>query len=86
MKVKTVSVHYGRKVNLGDFNSADVQCTVWADVAEDDDLNLCQSALWEMAKANVKAQILPLAGKGANMSAKETFLGLTMLKEDDHAN
>ena len=30
--VKTVSVHYGRKQNLGDFNSANVECTVWADV------------------------------------------------------
>ncbi len=31
-QIKTVSVTYGRKANLGDYNSADVECSVWADV------------------------------------------------------
>jgi len=35
--VKTVSVNYERKLNLGDYNSATVGCTVWADVKEEED-------------------------------------------------
>lgn len=76
--VKTVSVSYERKVNLGDFNSAKVACTVWADIGEDDDLNEIMISLWTMAKNNVKAQVLPLVreSRGANMDVQELFLGL----------
>ena len=31
MTIKTVSVGYTRKLNLGDFNSAELACTLWAD-------------------------------------------------------
>lgn len=75
--VKTVSVYYGRKVNLGDFNSANVECTVWADVEAGEDLNQAMHGLWEMAKENVKAQVLPLTSKnGGSLRQVETFLGL----------
>lgn len=73
--VKTVSVTYGRKINLGDFNSATVDCTIWADVDEGEELNAAMSALWTMAKENVKAQVLPLKGK-QEAQVKEIFLGL----------
>lgn len=83
MKIKTVSVTYGRKINLGDYNSAQVDCTLWADIEMDenghpiDDLDAVMRDLWGMAKENVKAQIVPLAGKGqANSNVKELFLGL----------
>lgn len=83
MNVKTVSVNYGRKVNLGDYNSANVECTIWADVTEEDDLNQSMKALWNMAKENVKAQILPLTSKNGNgsINVKETFLGLELAPE-----
>jgi hypothetical protein len=78
-KVKTVSVHYGRKLNLGDFNSATVECTVWADVDEGENLDQAMHGLWDMAKENVKAQLVPLnrekSGNGS-LSTKEFFLGL----------
>lgn len=80
-KVKTVSVHYGRKVNLGDYNSANVECTVWADVEEGDDLDAAMRGLWAMAKENVKAQIAPLSkeAKGAGSgNAQEYFLGIPL--------
>jgi hypothetical protein len=75
--VKTVSVNYERKVNLGDYNSAAVGCTVWADVKEEEDLDKAMHDLWECAKNNVKAQLIPLAkGDGANTKYQEMFLGL----------
>jgi hypothetical protein len=68
-------VTYGRKLNLGDFNSATIDCTIWADVKEEEDLNAAMTALWTMAKENVKAQALPLKGK-QEAQVKEIFLGL----------
>lgn len=37
MKVKTISVTYGRKINLGDYNSAEIGLTLWADLEEGED-------------------------------------------------
>lgn len=75
--VKTVSVTYGRKFNLGDYNSAQIDCTLWADVQDGEDLNQAMHALWAMAKENVKAQSLPLLSKNnGNSNLKELFLGL----------
>ena len=75
MIIKTVSVHYERKHNLGDYNSAAIGCDLWADVTEEDDLAACMTALWEMAKANVKAQLLPLVTK-QTAQVHEIFMGL----------
>jgi hypothetical protein len=82
-KIKTVSVTYGRKVNLGDFSSATVDCTVWADVEDGEDLDGAMKALWGMAKENVKTQILPLVKNGnGSMNVKEAFLGLPVELQD----
>lgn len=74
--IKTVSVTYGRKVNLGDFNSANVECSIWADVQEDENLGSVMGSLWDMAKTNVKAQVLPLVDKQVNARTEMLFLGL----------
>ena len=83
--VKTVSVTYGRKVNLGEYNSATVDCSIWADVEEGEDLNAAMSALWTMAKENVKAQVLPLKGK-QEAQVKEIFLGLPVEAQKEIAS
>lgn len=75
-KVKTVSVAYERKHNLGDYSSATVGCTVWADVEEGEDLDAAMRALWGMAKENVRTQLLPLTKTGASIDIKQAFLGL----------
>lgn len=81
LTIKTVSVHYGRKANLGDYNSANIECTLWADVTEDEDLDQAMNALWTMAKENVKAQLLPLVKNGGSMNMQAAFLGLP-IKQD----
>jgi len=62
--VKTVSVVYERKFNLGDYNSAHIGITAWSDLDENDDLDAATAELWDWAKGQVKAQALPLL-KGA---------------------
>ncbi len=89
-KITAVSVTYGRKQNLGDYNSATVDCTVWADVEEGEDLDQAMHGLWEMAKANVKANLVQTVKEnkngGASVQITETFLGLPVQKEshNDH--
>ena len=82
-KIKTVSVNYERKINTGDYSSATVGCTLWADLEMDEndqpteDLNKVMHDLWSMAKANVKTQALPLINKANNDAEIErAFLGL----------
>lgn len=80
--VKTVSVTYGRKFNLGDYNSATIDCTIWADVKEDENLDQAMKSLWGMAKENVMAQSLPLLDKKPNANIQEMFLGLPIEVKD----
>jgi hypothetical protein len=75
--VKTVSVHYERKHNLGDYSSANIGCQLWADVSDDQDLDVAMAALWDMAKANVKAQLLPLTSK-TKAQVEQVFMGLPL--------
>lgn len=84
--IKTVSVTYERKFNLGDFNSAAIGCTLWADVTEEQDLDAAMSGLWGMAKENVRVQALPLVQK-QKAQVENVFLGLPMeLREAVVAN
>jgi len=77
VKLKTVSVTYGRKINLGDYNSATIDVTLWADLDEGEDEADAMTALWEMAKNNVKAQSLPLMIK-KEVDVQHIFMGLPM--------
>lgn len=73
--IKTVSVTYGRKFNLGDYNSAYVELSIWADVTEEEDMDATMRQLWTMAKDNVKAQALPLVNND-KAEIKQIFMGL----------
>ena len=75
MKLKTVSITYGRKFNLGDYNSATIDCSLWAELDEEEDEAAAMNALWEMAKNNVKAQAVPLVTK-QTANVESIFMGL----------
>lgn len=64
MRVKTVSVSYTRKINLGNYNSAEVGATLWAELEPGEDIgdgmHNAMNDLWTACKANVKAQLIPL--------------------------
>jgi hypothetical protein len=63
MRVKTVSVAYERKINLGDYNSATIGLSLWADLDEKDDEEVVATALQEQARDLVKVEFLRLKGK-----------------------
>jgi hypothetical protein len=80
MNLRTVAVTYGRKLNLGDFNSAHVELTINAELEDGDDVDAMMRALWEMATANVKAKAAEFYPK---LAVRETFLGLPIKSEED---
>lgn len=75
--VKTISVTYERKQNLGEYSSANIGCTIWADVTDDEDLDAASHGLWEMAKNNVKENLMPLVSK-TNAQSQQLYMGLPL--------
>ena len=82
-KINEVIVTYGRKMNLGDFNSAHVELTVNAELEDGDDVDATMHALWEMVTNNVKAKAAEFYPK---LAVQELFLGLPIEKENDDAD
>jgi hypothetical protein len=56
MKIKTISVSYSRKFNLGDYNSLGLEVTYWADLDESDDPVLITKHLQAAAREDVKRE------------------------------
>lgn len=74
-KIKTISFVYGRKWNTGNYESATVEMSAWADVGEDEDPVEAARELERFVKAEVKAQSLPLLGDRP-AKVREFFAGL----------
>lgn len=75
MKLKTISATYDRKYNLGDYNSAHIAMTLWADLEDGDDPATAAEALRQMARHQVMSE---LARLDSRLSAKVEgiFMGL----------
>ncbi len=75
VKLKTISVTYGRKLNTGDFSSAHAEISLWADLEEGDDEAAAAEALRQMARNQV---MLELARVEQRLQAKVegVFAGL----------
>lgn len=57
MKVKQISVSYGRTINLGNFESARFDCSMTADLEDVENTNEAALELWEQARDQVKGQV-----------------------------
>lgn len=75
MRLKEISATYGRKVNLGDYNSQHVEITLWAELEDGDDLELAANGLRQMDRNQVMAELAIINEKLAE-KAKGVFLGL----------
>ena len=75
MKLKTISVTYERKLNLGDYNSLHSGVSLWADLEDGDDEATAAEALRTMARNQV---MLELSRVDAKLAAKveNIFAGL----------
>lgn len=63
MRVKTISVAYERKWNMGSYESASLGVTAWADLDLEDDEEEAIARLWAFVKGQVREQSLPLLNK-----------------------
>lgn len=81
-KVRTVSVTYGRKQNLGDYNSVHSEITVWVDLDEDDNEAKVASATREMARNHVMSELARLNQK-LQAKVQDVYLGLPVDVRED---
>lgn len=72
MRVKTVSVTYERKLNLGDYNSAHIGLTLWADLDESEDAVEAARELQRQARDLAREEYRRLAGKAPTVPANGT--------------
>jgi hypothetical protein len=75
MQVKTVSITYGRKLNLQDFNSATIEVSTWAELEEGEDSREAIDALFAQAKEIVREQAQGVAHK-LSAQVREVMYGL----------
>lgn len=75
MQLKSILATYGRKYNLGDYNSAHVEISLFADLDEGDDEAEAAEALRQMARHQVMVE---LARLDQRIAAKvgDVFMGL----------
>jgi hypothetical protein len=60
MKIGTVSISYSRKFNLGNYESLEVGCSLWAQVEDEEDASGVVQFLYHQAKAAVKEAAMPV--------------------------
>lgn len=77
MKLKTVSVTYSRKLNLGDYNSVHSEVSLWADLEEGDDEAAAAEALRTMARNQVGLELARVEQKLA-AKVEGVFAGLPL--------
>lgn len=76
MKLTAVSLTYGRKLSLGEFNNAHLEVNLGADIEEGDDLNAVMHDLWHMARQNIKVHAQHLTSRGNGEDPDAAYLGL----------
>ena len=63
MQVKEITISYGAKINVGDFNSVHIEISATALVEEGDDAEACRAELLASAKEAVRAEARELMKK-----------------------
>jgi hypothetical protein len=56
MHLTTIAVSYSRKFNLGNFNSVDLSCSLWAQIDAEEDEDCCIAILQDKAREAVRSE------------------------------
>lgn len=56
MEIKTIAVSYTRKFNLGNFNSVDLSCSLWAQIDAREDEDTCIQILQDKCREHVRSE------------------------------
>lgn len=60
MRITTIQVTYGGKLNLGNYQSAEISASIGATIEPDEDINTVAADLFDQARAMVQERALPL--------------------------
>ena len=90
MIVRKITFKYGRRFNLGDFNSLELDVMPTVELEPDDDLDAVLKEVWEMCRKNIEHAARPIVAGKSDVTSQELFLGLplemTERKEIKHAD
>lgn len=75
MNITTISATYERKHNLGDYNSANIGMTLWAQLEPGEDEAAAAIALRDMARNHVVTELSRL-DKRLEAKVQDLFMGL----------
>lgn len=56
MNIRTIAITYIRKFNLGNFNSVDLSCSLWAQIDAEEDEDYCIAVLQDKAREAVRSE------------------------------
>lgn len=56
MQIRTIAVSYSRKFNLGNFNSVDLSCSLWAQIVAEEDEDACVQILQDKCREHVRSE------------------------------
>lgn len=83
MHIKTIAVNYERKVNLGNYESATISASAWADLDKDEDPDICFQGLWLQIRGEVRDIARKITASRRNISDKPTDQPQGMVKSDN---
>lgn len=75
MNITEITITYGRKFNLGNYEQLHIDLSLTAQLDETDDATQAQTELFSIAKSQVRGQALPVITHGKN-GVVEAFLSL----------
>nr|WP_224095959.1 hypothetical protein [Nostoc sp. MS1] len=84
MDIKTISVIYQRKFNLGDYESVEVGCSLWGQIDPEDDAEGATQFLFEQAKAAVKEAAMPLIKSSSHQMHKAQMYKQQTAKQNNN--
>lgn len=85
-RIKTITIEYGRFVNLGEYNSLRAFCTLEAELDEGEDVDEALAALWEKARENVRVLVLRVTGRGRPAEGEAGSEPAVPADGEDHAS
>ncbi len=82
MQIRTISVSYSRKFNLGNFNSVDLACSLWAQIAAEEDEDNCIQILHDKCRKHIRVEYY----KAKNGSQPADLLRVNVASDNNDDN
>lgn len=82
MKIRTIAVSYHRKFNLGNFNSVDLSCSLWAQIDGQEDEDACAQILQDKCREHVRNEYY----KAKNGSEPTELFRVNVAENNDDDN